>query len=181
MSNENVVDYFDRHPSNNECHVTSDERIFHAKGTADGHANGLKDNKVNSHYRSDFEIIKINVEDEAPKDEAPKGEVITKTKIVVENGDASKADTAKATATKATTKKGNAPKAKTPKVEAPKTETPKVDHLELLKNFDPETAEYEDAKELVKLLAIEAPSKSKADLFAAIANHKTIINHEVKQ
>ncbi|WP_163401413.1 hypothetical protein [Flavobacterium fluviatile] len=60
MAYENVVDYFDRHPSSNECHVTSDERIFHTKGAADGHANGLKDNKVNSHYRSDFEIIKIN-------------------------------------------------------------------------------------------------------------------------
>lgn len=51
MSKELVVDYFDRH-TNDECFITSDGRVFHTKGTADGHANTLKDNNVESHKRN---------------------------------------------------------------------------------------------------------------------------------
>ena len=45
MSKELAADYFARHTSD-ECFITSDGRVFHTKGTADGHANLLKDNAV---------------------------------------------------------------------------------------------------------------------------------------
>ncbi len=51
MSKELAADYFARHGSSNECHITSDGRVFHTKGAADSFANGLKDNKVESYTR----------------------------------------------------------------------------------------------------------------------------------
>jgi hypothetical protein len=52
--------------------------------------------------------------------------------------------------------------------------------LEDLKAFDAKTATWQEAKELVKGLAIETPSQSKIDLFAAIEAQKVIINTEIK-
>lgn len=63
MLKEKAVDYFDRHPSSNECHITSDGRVFHTKGAADGFANGLKDNKVASFNRSELNPENIIVVD----------------------------------------------------------------------------------------------------------------------
>jgi len=54
MSKELAADYFARHTSN-ECHITSDGRVFHTKGSADSFANGLKDNKVESYTRESKE------------------------------------------------------------------------------------------------------------------------------
>lgn len=51
MSKELAADYFARHESSNECHITSDGRVFHTKGSADSFANGLKDNTVASFTR----------------------------------------------------------------------------------------------------------------------------------
>ena len=51
MSKELAADYFSRHGSSNECHITSDGRVFHAKGAADSFANGLKDKTVESFTR----------------------------------------------------------------------------------------------------------------------------------
>ncbi len=51
MSKELAADYFSRHESSNECHITSDGRVFHTKGAADSFANGLKDTKVESFTR----------------------------------------------------------------------------------------------------------------------------------
>lgn len=50
MSKELAADYFARH-QNDECHITSDGRVFHTKGSADGFANTLKDNTVQSFTR----------------------------------------------------------------------------------------------------------------------------------
>jgi hypothetical protein len=62
MSKEQAVDYFDRHPSSNECHITSDGRVFHTIGSAQGFAQGLKDNKVESFTR-DSKVKNIKVVD----------------------------------------------------------------------------------------------------------------------
>lgn len=69
MSKELAADYFSRHESSNECHVTSDGRVFHTKGAADSFANGLKDNKVESFSRASSDK---NDTDE-PTDEAASG------------------------------------------------------------------------------------------------------------
>jgi flagellar hook-length control protein FliK len=144
MSKEKAADYFSRHLSSNECHITSDGRVFHTKGTADGFANGLKDNTVASYTRAEVEAIKVK----SPKVEAPKTKVL---------------------------------KVETPADQTQKDDAPKVFTLEDLQAFDAETATYEEAKVLVKGLAIETPSQSKTDLFTAIEAQKAIINTEVQE
>jgi hypothetical protein len=128
MSKELAADYFSRHQSD-ECHIASDGRVFHTLGSAQSFASGLKDNKVNSYTRAEFETAKE----------------------------------------------------KTPKDKAPKDDAPKVYSLEDLKAFDAKTATWQEAKELVKGLAIETPSQSKIDLFAAIEAQKVIINTEIQE
>ncbi|MDA6072083.1 hypothetical protein NJT12_20870 [Flavobacterium sp. AC] len=152
MSNEKAVDYFDRHPSSNECHITSDERVFHTKGTADGHANVLKDTKVNSHYRSDYELMNIKTVDPVLENglEVPKSET----------SDSSKDETPT--------------DPKTESLDSKKDETPAADKVftnEDLKTFDFESG-YEVIKAIVKALGIESPSQSKKDLLEAIAKAK---------
>jgi hypothetical protein len=55
-------DYFERHTTSNECFITSDERIFHAKSTADNFANDLEDKTVESFTRAEAvkEVKKID-------------------------------------------------------------------------------------------------------------------------
>ncbi len=52
---ENAQDYFDRHPQNDECHITSDGRVFHTMGTALGFAGTLDDQTIESYKRSVLE------------------------------------------------------------------------------------------------------------------------------
>lgn len=130
MFKEKAVDYFDRHKESQECHITSDGRVFHSKGTADSFANTLKDNTVSSFTRKQVEA----------KEDAPATDS-----------------------------------------QEPGKDDAKVAALESLKNFDAATATYDEAKALVKALALETPSQSKVDLFAAIEAQKEIINTEVKQ
>jgi hypothetical protein len=49
--NKLAADYFERHKDSNECHITSDGRVFHQPGTAHGYASALKDNKVEKFTR----------------------------------------------------------------------------------------------------------------------------------
>jgi hypothetical protein len=71
MSNkEKAADYFDRHDGT-ECHITSDGRVFHSKGTADSFAVGLVDQKVESFQKTDFvKVEKLKVADK-PKVDKP--------------------------------------------------------------------------------------------------------------
>lgn len=71
MSKELAADYFARHESSNECHITSDGRVFHTKGSADSFANGLKDTTVESFTRDGKKEEEEVPTDEAPQDEAP--------------------------------------------------------------------------------------------------------------
>lgn len=52
---ENAQDYFDRHPQNDECHITSDARVFHTLGAAQGFAGTLDDQTIESYKRSVLE------------------------------------------------------------------------------------------------------------------------------
>lgn len=52
---ENAKDYFDRHPQNDECHITSDGRVFHTLGAAQGFAGTLDDQTIESFKRSVLE------------------------------------------------------------------------------------------------------------------------------
>ena len=130
MSKEKAADYFSRHKASNECHITSDGRVFHTKGAADGFANQLKDNKVESYTRDQFEVENIDVNEP-----------------VEETG---------ATGTRAGTD----------------GDEPKVYTIEDLKAFDAQTADYKDAKNLVKGLKLESESQKMPDLLVAIEKAK---------
>lgn len=54
-------DYFDRHPSSDSCHITSDGRVFHNAGAANGYATALKDNKVESFTRDGKKAEEVDV------------------------------------------------------------------------------------------------------------------------
>ena len=155
MSKEKAVDYFDRHPSSNECHITSDERVFHSAGTAQGFAESLKDNKVTSYKRADFEAVNISVVD---------AEELTGFEDEDEDEDLFLGDIDTSDA---------------PVIEVPNIETPVVDlNIEALKAFDSETASYEEGKALVKALALETPSNTKVDIFAALEVAKTNLQNQ---
>lgn len=70
MSKELAADYFSRHTSD-ECHITSDERVFHTKGAADSFAAALKDDKVTSYTRAEIEAENFEVvesDEDKPKE-----------------------------------------------------------------------------------------------------------------
>lgn len=50
-------DYFERHSRSNECHITSDGRVFHTHGYAISFAqeNNLQDQKIESYTRDQVE------------------------------------------------------------------------------------------------------------------------------
>lgn len=52
---EKAQDYFERHPSSEECHITSDGRVFHTKGSALGFAGTLDNQDVESYTRKGLE------------------------------------------------------------------------------------------------------------------------------
>ena len=54
MSKELAKDYFERH-SSNECHITSDDRVFHDIGSAQSFASSLDDQKITSYSRKEIE------------------------------------------------------------------------------------------------------------------------------
>ena len=54
MSKDKAADYFGRH-KNDECHITSDGRVYHTIGSAQSFAAGLKDAEIESFKRTDFE------------------------------------------------------------------------------------------------------------------------------
>lgn len=198
MSNENVVDYFDRHPANNECHVTSDQRIFHTKGTAAGHANSLKDSKVNSHYRSDYELLSTKVVDSvietgettisnADKEERFKSRIDILIALGFERIEdnfvnASTGGSITATDVFEITDEDfeisiTPIKVDTSKGENIKPATDKVYTIDDLKAFESET-DYEVIKAMVKGLGLESASNSKKDLLEAIVKAKANLQNQ---
>ncbi|WP_234111677.1 hypothetical protein [Chryseobacterium sp. R2A-55] len=61
---EQAQDYFERHPSSEECHITSDGRVFHNNGGAQGFAGTLNDQTIESYNRKVF-FAQKNTDDEA--------------------------------------------------------------------------------------------------------------------
>ncbi|MES2238862.1 MAG: hypothetical protein V4497_01255 [Bacteroidota bacterium] len=69
MSKELAADYFSRHQSD-ECHITSDNRVFHTLGSAQSFASGLPDDKVKSYKRAEIEAPVVDDLENQPLDEA---------------------------------------------------------------------------------------------------------------
>jgi hypothetical protein len=65
MTNQELAqDYFDRHPSNDVCFITSDGRVFHQEGTAKGYAGALEKFEVEKFERKTADAVLEVVEEE---------------------------------------------------------------------------------------------------------------------
>lgn len=187
MSKEKAADYFSRHQSD-ECHITSDERVFHTLGSAQSFAAQLKNNEVTSYKRAEFETVKSeDLQEETLETDKESRFKIRVDRLIAfgfERIDDSFAHLPTATSIDVTAVYEISDEefeiGLKPLVIDNADET-KVQVLEALKNFDTATASYEDIKALAKALALESPSNSKVDLIAVIEAHKAIINTEVKE
>lgn len=83
---ELAADYFERFAQSDECHITSDDRIFHTKGTADSFAAGLTDQTVQTFKRADFKIAQMEVvsdeDDQLTEEEKAEADAIASEKIL---------------------------------------------------------------------------------------------------
>ncbi|MGZ9736796.1 hypothetical protein [Flavobacterium sp. GNP002] len=183
MSKDKAADYFSRH-QNDECHITSDGRVFHTIGSAQSFAAGLKDAKIDSFKRTDVEKETSEDSQNQDKESRFKSRVDRLIALGFERNvdvfaQAEKGASIDATAVYEITDE-EFETGLNPLIVNVAGET-KTIALELLKAFDPATATYEDAKVLVNSLALETQSKKKEDLFAAIEAFKKTINLEVQE
>tara|TARA_R110000868_G_scaffold52171_6_gene165036 strand:+ start:22850 stop:23317 length:468 start_codon:yes stop_codon:yes gene_type:complete len=155
MSKDKAVDYFDRHKESQECHITSDGRVFHSIGSASGFANTLKDNNVTSYTRESVkEPTKIIVHNTGSEDEGSEDE-----------GSEDEGSEDEGSEDEGSEDEGSE----------------KNEALEALKNFDGTVAGYPEIKALVKALGLVTENQKEATLIAALEAHKTAINLEVNQ
>lgn len=82
---EKAQDYFDRHPSSVECHITSDGRVFHTLGSAQGFAGTLDDQEIESYKRSVLEKEATNDGFDADAEKQTKLEELATLELVKEN------------------------------------------------------------------------------------------------
>jgi hypothetical protein len=84
MSNhkELAADYFERHSTSNECHITSDNRVFHTKGSAKSFVSILDDKKISSFEKEGLTSKKEDVDEDQL---AVKLEELEATELVKEN------------------------------------------------------------------------------------------------
>ena len=78
---EEAIDYFDRHPLSEECHVTSDGRVFHTKGSAQSMAGTLDDGAIESYSRKVIEKD-AKIEDENHSNEITEAQILEKTEFL---------------------------------------------------------------------------------------------------
>jgi len=181
MSKELAADYFSRH-QNDECHITSDNRVFHTLGSAQSFASGLKDTKVASYTRAEFETV--NTEDS--QDEEKESRFKSRVDRLIELGfertdDVFVKDAISIDTTAVYEISDDEFEIGLKPLVIDNSDQSKVQALEALKNFDATTALYPEIKALFKDLGLDAPTLKQPDLLAAIEAYKTAINTEVKE
>jgi len=82
---ENAQDYFDRHPQNDECHITSDGRVFHTLGSAQGFAGTLEDQTIESYKRAVLEKENKSPDGDDTADKEAKLAELAELELVKEN------------------------------------------------------------------------------------------------
>lgn len=88
---ERAQDYFERHPLSDECHITSDERVFHTLGSAQSFAGTLDDQEIESYKRKVLEK-EVDIETDAQSGTEPSdAEILAKTALL-QNSDLEKLD-----------------------------------------------------------------------------------------
>lgn len=187
MSKDKAADYFARHKESNECHITSDGRVFHSIGSAKGFANTLKDDAVKSYTRAEVaqptKIVVLNTElhDKETRFKSRVAHLLTlgfeRNEDLFskeENGGTISID---ATAVYEVTDE-DFEIGLTPLVVIGADES-KIEAIEALKNFDASVAGYPEIKALVKALGLEPENQKQDTLVAALDAHKAIINTEI--
>lgn len=82
---ETAQDYFDRHPLSNECHITSDDRVFHTKGSAQGFAGTLDNQEIESFSRKVLEKENVKTADPDEYDRETKIKELESLELVTAN------------------------------------------------------------------------------------------------
>lgn len=82
---EKAQDYFERHPSSSDCHITSDGRVFHTLGSAQGFAGTLDDQTIESYKISVLEKETTNEGFDAEAEKQAKLEELATLELVKEN------------------------------------------------------------------------------------------------
>ncbi|TDX86181.1 hypothetical protein [Epilithonimonas xixisoli] len=139
-----AVDYFERHSTSQECHITSDGRVFHTNGHAISFASehNLQDQTIESYKREQVATVAENATVENFED--------------VENSE-EKQD-------------GNDTDVETNE-DAGENEV--VDSkIEELKSFDIETGDYQDVKSFIKHFNIETADQKADTLKTALTEFK---------
>lgn len=140
-----AVDYFTRHQTSDECHITSDQRVFHTKGAADSFANSLEDKTVVSYTRNEaLSNIEVKDPEDLSDDEDNKDDEDDK--------DLGLDETSKDLAASAADTTGSS--------------------ILKLSDFDPEKTDWPTALELFKTLNLKAPSHKKKDIFPVLVAEK---------
>lgn len=74
-NNKKAQDYFERHQGSNECHISSDGRVFHTKGSAESFAVTLEDRTVESFTRKSMESKDKANDKSSDKDKDKTGDI----------------------------------------------------------------------------------------------------------
>lgn len=169
-----ALDYFARHPQSNECHITSDERVFHQKGSAESFAAYLKDKSVESFTRQEA-FAESEVKEEINVDSNTGAGADAGSGAGADAGSGAGADSGSGAGAEPGTGAGADPGTGA---------GAGADEELTLENFDPATAEYFPARKLANDLGLSPKSQSKEDVFAALSDAKAAIetsNQETKE
>lgn len=166
---DKAVDYFERHSTSNECHITSDGRVFHAIGNAISFANehNLQDQTIESYTREQVEqidttdventmdnlgkVLETNYSDENQE-------------VDLENKDVSDINV------------GDIEKNEILEQEDIEENQVADSKIEELKNFDIATGDYQDVKAFIKHFEIETADQKAETLKTALTEFKNTLN-----
>lgn len=145
---EKAQDYFDRFTTSEECHISSDGRVFHNIGSAQSFASGLQDTTISTFKREiDGSIKEIEVVAPELVEGVNTDDIITMAEVTA------KADK---------------------KAEGTPAEGTNDANAKLLA-FDTETASYADIKAIASEYKLPSVSLKQADLVAAIVAVQNVL------
>lgn len=164
-------DYFERHSLSNECHISSDGRVFHTFGHATSFVqeNDLQDKHIESYKRKDVATTETANENETFVDSELQN---------LEAGGSHQKDLTKTDADNVDA--GSDTESQNLEADGSHQEDPvdtKTDSkIEELKNTDIETADYNTLKAFVKHFNIETADQKSVTLKAALAEYQNTLN-----
>lgn len=163
---EKAQDYFERHSVSEECHITSDGRVFHTLGHALSFAqeNQLEDQEIESYKREDLYSVVYDDFDNYEIETEPIEQDLED--IHIESETAENQETTEAPAEEIVEEASQVS-------EEVSEEVVEKDEHEALNAMDVATAEYNDVKALVKHYGIKTEDQKAETLRAALQEFKS--------